>query len=83
MYDRYLDYIIGFGGNQPDRTLEEMLISGFVKYSFGVRKGTNISRYIHKSVGKFYRQLISMNLLSFQISTKDYLYGRKTVYYLD
>ncbi len=55
--------------------LEEMLISDFVKYSFYVRKGTNISRHVHKPVAKLYRQLISKNLLSFQISAKDYLYG--------
>ena len=68
-------YIIGFGGNQPDRMLEEMLISGFVKYSFGVRKGTNISRHIHKLVAKLYRQFTSMILLPIQISVKVYLYG--------
>ena len=77
MYDGYLDYIIGFGGNQPDRKLEEMLTLGFAKYSFSVRKGTNISRHVHKPVAKLYRQLISMNLLSFQISAKDYLFGQQ------
>jgi hypothetical protein len=53
-----------------------MLISGFVKYSFGVRKGSNFSRNVHKQVAKLYRQLISMNLPSFQISVKDYLFGQ-------
>ena len=56
--------------------LEEMLISDFVKYSFYVRKGTNISRHIHKPVVKLYRQFVSMNLRSFQISVKDYLFGQ-------
>jgi hypothetical protein len=63
LYDGYLDYIIGFGGNQPDRTLEEMLILGFAKYNFGVRKGTNISRHVHKPVAELYRQFASMILL--------------------
>lgn len=60
---------------------EEMLRSIYVRCSVGVRKGTSISRHVHKPVAKLYRQLISMNLLSFQISIKDYLYGRNTVYY--
>ena len=55
---------------------EEMLRSIYVRCSVGVRKGTSISRHVHKPVAKLYRQLISMNLLSFQISAKDYLFGQ-------
>ena len=59
---------------------EEMLRSIYVRCSVGVRKGTNISRHVHKPFAKLCGQLISMNLLSFQISAKAYLYRLRRTY---
>ena len=56
-------------------SVKSIKVPRFAKNSLGVRKGAYIPGHIHKPVAKLYRQLISKNLLSFQISAKDYLYG--------
>lgn len=57
----------------PERNIK---VPRYVKSSLGVRKGTNISRLIHKLVAKLYRQFTSMILLPIQISEKVYLFGQ-------